>query len=161
MAAGAGFAAAGLGAGAGRMQPSQRPPRPSRARHAGRPAPHARGAPLPGPRDEPSRRGALPTRRAPRQTVVGTQARPWCSPFFLKKAADTMSAAYQIQGWRRRESNPRPLPCDGSALPTELRPQDKSIFYLRLANCQRPITSLFGARLFWQLFEQAILSMIF
>ena len=72
-----------------------------------------------------------------------------------------MSAAYQIQGWRRRESNPRPLPCDGSALPTELRPQDKSIFYLRLANCQRPITSLFGARLFWQLFEQAILSMIF
>ena len=25
--------------------------------------------------------------------------------------------------WRRRESNPRPLPCDGSALPTELRPQ--------------------------------------
>ena len=25
--------------------------------------------------------------------------------------------------WRRRESNPRPLPCDGSALPAELRPQ--------------------------------------
>ena len=49
-----------------------------------------------------------------------------------------------IQWWRRRESNPRPLPCDGSALPTELRPQDKLIFYLRLANCQRPITSLFG-----------------
>ena len=65
-----------------------------------------------------------------------------------KKAADTMSAAYQIQGWRRRESNPRPLPCDGSALPTELRPQDKLIFYLRLANCQRPMTSLFGTGLF-------------
>ena len=52
------------------------------ARHAGQPAPHARGVPLPGPRDEPSRRGALPTRRVPRRTVVGTQARPWYRPFF-------------------------------------------------------------------------------
>ena len=127
-----------------RMRRSRRPPRPSHARHAGQPAPHARDEPLPEPRGGPSRRGALPTQRAPRRTMVGTQARPWYRPFFLKKAADTMSAAYQIQGWRRRESNPRPLPCDGSALPTELRPQDKSIFYLRLANCQRPITSLFG-----------------
>ena len=33
----------------------------------------------------------------------------------------------ETSGWRRRESNPRPLPCDGSALPTELRPQDKCL----------------------------------
>ncbi len=31
-------------------------------------------------------------------------------------------------GWRRRESNPRPLPCDGSALPAELRPQASVYF---------------------------------
>ena len=33
--------------------------------------------------------------------------------------------------WRRRESNPRPLPCDGSALPAELRPQAR----LRVGYC--------------------------
>ena len=28
-----------------------------------------------------------------------------------------------VQWWRRGDSNPRPLPCEGSALPAELRPQ--------------------------------------
>lgn len=106
--------------------------------------PHARDGPLPEPRGGPSRRGALPTQRAPRPDNGWDSSSAMVQPFLLKKAADTMSAAYQSRVERR--SNPRPLPCDGSALPTELRPQDKSIFYLRLANCQRPITSLFGAR---------------
>ncbi len=52
-----------------------------------------------------------------------------------------MSCAYKKSGphrgpldnswWRRRESNPRPLPCDGSALPAELRPQAR----LRVGYC--------------------------
>lgn len=114
----------------------------------GRPAPHARDEPFPA-----SSRRAF-SARSSSNSARSSSDNGWDSssaivqPFLLKKAADTMSAAYQIQGWRRRESNPRPLPCDGSALPTELRPQDKLIFYLRLANCQRPLPSLFGTGLF-------------
>ena len=41
-----------------------------------------------------------------------------------KKAPNKVGASIYLW-WRRRESNPRPLPCDGSALPAELRPQAK------------------------------------
>ena len=40
-----------------------------------------------------------------------------------KKARNRWLQALRFLWWRRRESNPRPLPCDGSALPAELRPQ--------------------------------------
>ena len=149
-AAGAGFAAAGLGAGAVAG---------ADAAFAATSSAFARSARRTASSSRSRRASSRASRRAFSARSSSNSARSssdngWDSssamvqPFLLKKAADTMSAAYQIQGWRRRESNPRPLPCDGSALPTELRPQDKSIFYLRLANCQRPIISLFGARLF-------------
>ena len=35
-----------------------------------------------------------------------------------------MAADLLLREWRRWESNPRHLPCKGSALPTELRPRD-------------------------------------
>ena len=42
-----------------------------------------------------------------------------------KKEAPPKRNLLHYLWWRRRESNPRPLPCDGSALPAELRPQAK------------------------------------
>ena len=55
----------------------------------------------------------------------GCHDAPSTMPRANKKAPTTLEL--EESGWRRRESNPRPLPCDGSALPTELRPQDKCL----------------------------------
>ena len=55
----------------------------------------------------------------------GCHDAPSTMPRANKKAPTRLEL--ETSGWRRRESNPRPLPCDGSALPTELRPQDKCL----------------------------------
>jgi integrase len=40
----------------------------------------------------------------------------------LRKKPDQKGFLTGLRGWRRRDSNPRPLHCERSALPTELRP---------------------------------------
>lgn len=49
---------------------------------------------------------------------------------------------FRSHWWRRRESNPRPLPCDGSALPTELRPQAERYSTKPWASVNRQFGSL-------------------
>ena len=40
-----------------------------------------------------------------------------------EKGPDARASGPEQSWWRRGDSNPRPLPCEGSALPAELRPQ--------------------------------------
>lgn len=56
--------------------------------------------------------------------------------------AGTPTGSFKLLGWRRRESNPRPLPCDGSALPTELRPQAERYSTKPWASVNRQFGSL-------------------
>src|SRR2546427_1269523 len=49
------------------------------------------------------------------------------------------------QWWSRWESNPRPLECDSSALPTELRPHSQRVAALRYSSTLSFRSGLFNA----------------
>src|SRR5262245_50951919 len=51
---------------------------------------------------------------------TATQAQPNVTTTLAADGSSRLSP--RSQRWSRRESNPRPLECDSSALPTELRP---------------------------------------
>ena len=100
-----------------------------------------------GEKDEPSRRFASSggvgtpgvTCRAGRDIKDGTQSRRFSAggasrpraaaaggalPVAQKNRTPSAEGVRQhVLWWRRGDSNPRPLPCEGSALPAELRPQ--------------------------------------
>ena len=99
-----------------------------------------------GEKDEPTRRFASSgdvgtpgvTCRAGRDIKDGTQSRRFSAGGASRpRAAATRGLARRTKNrtpsaegvrqhvlwWRRGDSNPRPLPCEGSALPAELRPQ--------------------------------------
>lgn len=46
-----------------------------------------------------------------------------CSAFFTNKVFDSTLKFFRLHLWRYGDSNPRPLPCHGSALPAELYPR--------------------------------------
>lgn len=45
------------------------------------------------------------------------------SALFTNEALDLALEFFRLHLWRYGDSNPRPLPCHGSALPAELYPQ--------------------------------------
>ena len=88
-----------------------------------------------GEKDEPSRRFASSggvgtpgvTCRAGRDIKDGTQSRRFSAGGPSRRTKNRTPSAEGVRQhvlwWRRGDSNPRPLPCEGSALPAELRPQ--------------------------------------
>jgi hypothetical protein len=57
----------------------------------------------------------------------------------------TGSSLHCIKWWSRWESNPRPLECDSSALPTELRPHSQRVAALRYSSTLSFRSALFNA----------------